>query len=106
MSDASKLESLAACIKQWQREVRELERRSQAAAPMGPAKKMGLLGEHAAATARQIAHLKHEAHCLCVELGLADLRADSHYGEQRVGAYGLGKEILIVRRRPNIGGSS
>ena len=57
-------------------------------------------GETARDCAIQIRRLKHEAHCLAVELGIADLRADSHYTPVTAPA-GFGREVLIERRRPN-----
>ncbi|MGP1666245.1 MAG: hypothetical protein ACTS5I_10130 [Rhodanobacter sp.] len=57
-------------------------------------------GEIARDCAIHIRRLKHEAHCLAVELGIADLRDESHYTPVTAPA-GFGRETLIERRRPN-----
>lgn len=57
-------------------------------------------GETARDCAIQIRRLKHEAHCLAVELGIADLRDESHYTPV-IAPAGFGREILIERRRPH-----
>lgn len=57
--------------------------------------------EKARETSIQVRRLRHEAHCLSVEAGFADLRDESHYMPITAPA-GFGREFLIERRRPNV----
>ena len=99
-----KLQALADCIKLIQREERSmvgLRGRSAALVNRGTFARRKDIEEDMNACARQMVRLCHEAHCLCVELGFADLRDESHYTPARAGL-GLSREILIERRRPEI----
>lgn len=49
----------------------------------------------------EIRRLEHEAHCLAVEIGIADLRSDENYRSVRSPA-GFGREFIIERRRPDL----
>lgn len=42
----------------------------------------------------------HEIHCLCVELGFADIRENEYYQDTTVNFGQI--EMLIKRRKPNI----
>jgi hypothetical protein len=103
--NAMKLQALADCIKSIQREQHSVEaygKKSQRlSAENASFTRRADCDEDLSACARQLVRFKHEAHCLCVELGLADLRDDSHYTPARAGL-GLSREILIERRRPEL----
>lgn len=47
----------------------------------------------------EIRRLKHEAHCLAVELGLADLRPDAFYADSTAPA-GFGNTTIFTKRKP------
>ena len=51
------------------------------------------------ACAIEIRRIKHEAHCLAVELGIADVRAEAAYGTATAPA-GMGREFLLERQAP------
>lgn len=56
--------------------------------------------EDAREAAIEIRYLKHEAHCLAVEFGIADRRDDSHYQDSFAPA-GFGRETIFHKRAPH-----
>jgi len=61
--------------------------------------------ESARECAIEIRRLRHEAHCLAVEAGIADMREANHYGESTAPA-GFGRHVKFHRRIPSVDGGS
>jgi hypothetical protein len=47
----------------------------------------------------ELRRIKHEAHCLAVEIGIADRRSDAAYADATAPA-GMGRDFLMPRRTP------
>lgn len=98
------LTKLIACL-------RELQREQEKAFSLG-AKSGDMYGgysdkqrqryaEQARDCSIQVRRLRHEAHCLAVEAGIADMRDESYYKPVTAPA-GFGRDFLIERRKPRI----
>jgi len=61
--------------------------------------------ESARVCAIEIRRLTHEAHCIAVEMGIADRRADSFYTDG-IAPAGFGREFICVRRAPKAQGAA
>lgn len=91
---------LVACLKQIDKESVAMAKHSAISGNFELTKtRRDNASESAREAAIEIRRLKHEAHCLCVELGLADRRADSYYQDATAPA-GFGRTTIFTKREP------
>lgn len=84
-----KIDALIATMKRLKRETVQMQKRSSNLKNQAGAN----------ACAIEIRRIKHEAHCIAVELGIADARDGTAYGATTAPA-GMGREVLLERRDP------
>lgn len=95
-----KLVELSECIKRIMRAQSQLDRYNTVSFDMNAtAKRRHNAMEDAREAAIEIRHWKHEAHCLAVELGIADRRSDEHYQDSTAPS-GFGRERIFNKRAP------
>lgn len=99
MADTSKFLQLAAILKLIDRERAKQLKHNAAASPDMSQKRLMALEESSRLCGVEIRRLKHEAHCLAVEIGIADRRSDEAYSATTA-PLGFSREILIERRAP------
>lgn len=102
MQDDTKYKHLAKICLLIDREIKA--QRSRGFAPVlheMPPKRAAALNEKMNLRAIEIRRLEHEAHCLAVEIGIADVRPSETY-KCHVADIGFGRKIEIVKRQPVI----
>lgn len=100
--DASLYIRMADCMKRAERESQQLAKFSAASVAAGVSpKRAASLRESANACGVELRRIKHEAHCLAVEMGIADMREGQSYGETSA-PLGFGRDVLIDRRVPEV----
>lgn len=100
MSDGGKEDALIKVLREIKKERKRLERASIRSADFDLTQRArGNAREDARESAVHIRRLEHEAHCLAVEMGIADIRGDDAYGDFPAPA-GFGRTFTIHLRRP------
>lgn len=98
--DAAKLKEMIDCMKELQREKTALEKHNAVGGNLDATKsRRDSARESARECAINIRRLTHDAHCIAVEMGIADRRDDSHYTPSMAPA-GFGREFIFERRAP------
>lgn len=97
------VDDLIDCLRELKGESIRMASAAAKAGIAANAKQMARHTETARDCAVQMRKLKHRAHCLAVELGIADMREDSHYRSTTAPA-GFGREFQLVRPRPEYQG--
>lgn len=101
MSEMNKLADLMDCLKRLTKEQVVLAKHNAVATNFdNTAKRRSGANENARECAVEIRRLKHEAHCLAVEIGIADRREDSCYTPSTAPA-GFGRDFIVDRRCPD-----
>lgn len=97
----SKYLKLAGLIKLIERERQKIIKLNAKSTPEIPQKAMQRLQEASLLCGIEIKRLAHEAHCLAVEIGIADRRPPEHYTPTTANL-GFGREVRIERRAPGV----
>lgn len=100
------IDTLIKTLRLMQREQKALMNASAKSADFwgASARQHANAAEKATLIAVELRRLKHEAHCLAVEVGIADRRADGAY-EAGAASLGFGREVRIEKRAPASAGS-
>lgn len=97
-----KLADMADVMKRLMRELAVMEKHNAVSSDFcNTNSRRGNARESARECAIEIRRLKHEAHCLAVELGFADLRPDAFYADSTAPA-GFGNTTIFTKRKPEI----
>lgn len=100
--NTQKLADMTDVMKRLTRELTALEKHNLVSSDFcNTNSRRGNARESARECAIEIRHLKHEAHCLAVELGLADLRPDAFYADSTAPA-GFGNTTIFTKRKPEV----
>lgn len=92
---------MAACMKSMERETLQMERLAALSVLPGVSMKRAANDrERANACGLELRRLRHEAHCLAVEIGIADMRTGESYTPV-ASPIGFGREVLVERRSPS-----
>ena len=98
--DADKVKAMADCMKLLGVELNKLTKLNAVSGNFAnSASRKNNAAESARVTATQIRRLQHEAHCLAVELGLADRRDDAFYSTSTI-PMGFGRVAPFEKRTP------
>ena len=97
----SKYMQIAALMKRIEIERKQIEKLNAKSSPDLPQKANQRLQDAALACGIEIKRLAHEAHCLSVEIGIADRRPPEHY-TPTTASLGFGREVRIERRAPQV----
>jgi hypothetical protein len=104
--EAGKIVEMLDAMKRLQREQAALAKHNEVSRDWGNTpRRRHAASESARECAIEIRRLTHEAHCIAVEMGIADRRADSYYADS-VAPAGFGREFIFTRRVPAATGSA
>ena len=95
----SKYTKLAGILKLIEAERKKILKLNTKSTPEMPQKAMQRLQESALVCGVEIKRLAHEAHCIAVEIGIADRRTPEHY-TPTTASLGFGRKFKIERRPP------
>lgn len=99
---AEKVVEMADCMKRLLKEMAQLQKQNVITVNFEITKtRRDNARESARESAIEIRRLKHEAHCIAVELGIAERRDESYYTPSTAPA-GFGREIIFDRRAPSM----
>lgn len=104
--EQSQLDAMASLMKQIGREKAALAKHNAVAGDFdNTSARRNKAREAARECAVEIRRLTHEAHCVAVEMGIADRRDDSHYTPSTAPA-GFGRTVIFDRRAPRVGATA